>query len=54
MFEHNDTLKYLPGGVIVTVTEVHDRHIVAVTDDDMEEYVDIYEDEYDQYEKVKS
>jgi len=52
MFGHNDILKYLPGGVTVTVTEVHDRHIVAVTD--MEEHIDIYEDEYDQYEKVNS
>jgi len=52
MFETDDVLTYLDSGEEVTVTEVHERHIVVITNDDTEEYFDIYEDEYDKYQKV--
>jgi len=45
-------LIYIPGGERVIVKEVHDRHLVAETDDDREEtffIFFIYEDEYDLY-----
>jgi hypothetical protein len=50
MFEVDDILTYTPGGVNVTVTEVWDRHIMVMSDDDREEVFPVYEDEYELYE----
>jgi len=43
-------LVYIDSGERVIVKEVHDRHIVAETDNGLEETFFIYDDEYDLYE----
>lgn len=51
-FKVNDNLIYTPGGVEVTVTEVHDRHMI-VKDVESDWILDpVYTDEYELYEKI--
>lgn len=50
MFEVDDILNYIPGGVSVTVIEVHDQHMI-IKDNETDEILEpVYEDEYHMYE----